>query len=224
MEAMFGVLINEFSGTWISNPLVTRSAENKIIQLKAAQQIGFKIPKTLVSQDPYEIRKFCKSLKNEVVIKPVKGTSLQAVFTRKITEEHLKSDYSLRLAPAMYQEFIPGNKHIRVHCFGNSVYAVLIESELLDWRENLEIPFKIIDLDENMKKLSLSIVDVLGLKMGIIDIKLIDYSTPIWLEINPQGQFLFVEGLSGLNLSSFFSQFLYAEAKNSRNSQESLSC
>jgi len=222
MEAMLGVMINEFSGSWISNPFATRTAENKIIQMKAAQELGFKTPQTLVSQDPHEIRKFCKSLNNEVVIKPIKGTILQAIFTRKITQEHLKSDYSIKLAPAMYQEFIPGNKHIRIHCFGNSVYSVLIESDLLDWRENLEIPFKIIDLDENMKKLSRSIVRILGLKMGIIDIKLVDDSIPIWLEINPQGQFLFVEGLSGLELSTFFSQFLYAEAKYSRNLKELL--
>lgn len=98
------------------------------------------------------------------------------------------------------------------HCFGDSVYSALIESKELDWRENLDIPFKIVNLDENLKSAIRIVVRNLGLKMGIIDLKLSDDSTPIWLEINPQGQFLFVEGLSKLDLTSRFCEFLYSEA------------
>ena len=216
-EALLGVMMSEFLGTWISSPFATMRAENKIVQLKVAQGMGFRVPRTLVSQNPDEIRKFCKKLNNEVVVKPIKGTSLQTVFTRKIAEQHLKSDRSMKLAPAIYQEYIRGRKHIRAHCFGNSVYAALIESDDLDWRENLEIPFTIIDLEKKLVNLIQSVVRALGLKMGIIDLKLKDDHSPTWLEINPQGQFLFIEGLSGLELTSHFCKFLYSEARLARN-------
>ncbi len=49
--------------------------------------------------------------------------------------------------------------------------------------------------------------------MGIVDLKLGEDGKPVWLEINPQGQFLFVEGLTGLDLTSAFTDFLYQEAK-----------
>jgi hypothetical protein len=129
-----------------------------------------------------------------------------------MTEEHLKSNYGIRLAPAIYQEYIPGYSHIRAHCFGDSVYFVLIDSKGLDWREDLDVPFRIIDLDINLKTSIINVVKSLSLKMGIIDLKLLKDSSPIWLEINPQGQFLFVEGLSDLNLTSYFCEFLYSEA------------
>jgi hypothetical protein len=218
-EALLGVMMTEFSGTWISSPFATRRAENKIVQLKVAQEMGFKVPRTLVSQNPDEIRKFCKILNNQVVVKPIKGSTLQTVFTRKITEQHLRSDPAIKLAPAIYQEYIPGYRHIRAHCFGNSVYAALIDSEDLDWRENLDVPFTIINLEKKLKNLIQSVVRALDLKMGIIDLKLGDDNTATWLEINPQGQFLFIEGLSGLELMSQFSEFLYSEAKAARNKQ-----
>lgn len=219
-EGLLGVMMTEFLGTWISSPFATRRAENKIVQLKVAQEMGFKVPRTLVSQNPEKIRKFCKKLNNQVVVKPIKGSTLQTLFTRKITEQHLRSDQAIKLAPAIYQEYIPGHRHIRVHCFGNSVYTALIDSEDLDWRENLEVPFTIINLEKKLKNLIQSVVRALGLKMGIIDLKLGDDTTATWLEINPQGQFLFIEGLSGLELMSQFSKFLYSEAKAARNKQK----
>ncbi len=58
-----------------------------------------------------------------------------------------------------------------------------------------------------------AVLKALGLKMGIVDLKLTQAEIPIWLEINPQGQFLFAEALSGLNLTSAFAVFLCEEAR-----------
>ena len=214
--ALLGLLFNEFSGSWVSDPTATLIAENKLVQLRAAQHAGFRIPRTLVSQDPTRIRRFCAMLQNRVVVKPVRGTRQFHLFTRMLSEEHLASDDSLRLCPAMYQEFIPGTHHIRAHCFGEAVYAVLIESEELDWRENLDVPFRVFDLDEYVKIRLRQVLRTLGLKMGIFDLKQTQGTSPVWLEINPQGQFLFVEGLGGLDLTSAFANFLYQEAKQAR--------
>jgi hypothetical protein len=150
-------------------------------------------------------------LGNKVVVKPVKGTVQFPLFTRMLSEEHLASEDSLRLCPAMYQEYVPGNQHIRAHCFGDDVYAVLIESERLDWRENLDIPFTVFDLTEDVKERLRDALRVLRLRMGVFDLKIVQGQQPVWLEINPQGQFLFAEALSGLDLMSTFADFLYQE-------------
>lgn len=211
--SLLGLLLNEFSGTWVSDPTSTRLAENKLIQMKAAQRAGFRVPLTLVSQDPLAIRQFCAALNHNVVVKSVKGSLEVPLYTKMLTEEHLESDESLRLCPTIYQECIPGEQHIRVQCFGDAVYAVLIESEQLDWRQNLDIPFNVIELDEKIKMQLRDVLGLLGLKMGVFDLKLAGGEDPIWIEINPQGQFLFAEGLSGLDLTSAFVEFLYDEAK-----------
>jgi hypothetical protein len=210
--SILGIFLTSFSGAWISNPTATRLANNKLIQLKAAQSVGFQVPKTLISQNPEAIRDFCKILNYQVIVKPVRGTLEIPLFTKKITEAHLSSDESLCLCPAIYQEYIPGDKHIRVHCFGKNVYSVLIETEELDWRQNLDIPFSVIELEQDVKQHLIQVLEILDLKMGVFDLKLNQDGKPIWLEVNPQGQFLFSEGLSGLDLTSAFIEFLYQEA------------
>lgn len=210
--ALLGLLLNEFSGTWINEPAATQLAENKLVQLRVAQQAGFRVPRTLIAQDPGKIRLFCATLENKVIVKPLQGTREFDFLTVKF-EEHLASDESLCLCPAIYQEYIPGNRHIRAHCFGDAVYAVMVESEEVDWRGNLDIPFSIFDVAEDVKMRLRAVLKALGLKMGIVDLKLTQEEIPIWLEINPQGQFLFAEALSGLNLTSAFAAFLCEEAR-----------
>ena len=89
----------------------------------------------------------------------------------------------------------------------------VLESSELDWRSNLDIPFRTIDLDNEIKEKIRKVTKRLGLQMGVFDLKLIEGSmSPVWLEINPQGQFLFVEGLTNLNLTKYFAKFLYNKA------------
>lgn len=210
--ALLGTCLTDFRGIWINDPIATRNAENKLVQLKAAREAGLVIPRTLVSNDPHKIRGFCDSLDNQVVVKPVRGTTQCHLFTRVVTPEHLDSDDCLELCPATYQELIPGRQHLRVHCFGDHAEAVLIESDAIDWRQNLDIPFIPFTLSTTLKSALLSVVRNLGLLMGVIDLKLSTASTPVWLEVNPQGQFLFSEALSGVDLTRSFAEFLYQQA------------
>lgn len=60
------------------------------------------------------------------------------------------------------------------------------------------------------------------MKMGVVDLKLDRTEEPVWLELNPQGQFLFVEGLTRLDLTGAFSDFLRGEALAARAPARSL--
>lgn len=212
--ALMGLLTNEFSGTWISEPQATLAAENKLTQLRVANAVGLRTPQTLVSQNPEKIRQFCADLDNNVVIKGLKQSSnVPPLFTAKITEHHLQASESMRLAPAIYQEYIDGYQHIRVNYFGTSVYAAMIETHDLDWRRNLNVPFTEIELDAEVQMRLCEVLRRLRLKMGVFDLKLDRYGEPVWLELNPQGQFLFVQALTGSDLISAMTNFLYEEAQ-----------
>ncbi|MFC6156601.1 ATP-grasp domain-containing protein [Kribbella jiaozuonensis] len=45
-STLMGALRNEFDGRWVSHPDATRRAENKLIQLRAATDAGFVVPRT----------------------------------------------------------------------------------------------------------------------------------------------------------------------------------
>lgn len=210
-EALLGMLLTEFRGTWISDPHATRVAENKLVQLRVAARAGFRTPRTLVSQDPSRVKDFCSLLRNKVVIKTVKGTVKASVLTTALDDRLFDYPDSIKLSPAIYQELIPGKRHVRAHCFGNTVLAAEIECDLLDWRPALDSSARPYEVSEIEKQRLRAVLGMLGLKMGIFDFKLTDNNELVWLEINPQGQFLFIQGMCDLDLETAFCEFLCSE-------------
>jgi glutathione synthase/RimK-type ligase-like ATP-grasp enzyme len=209
---LVGLALTEFSGTWISHPEATRLAENKLIQLDAARYEGLRLPRTLVSQDPATVRRFCSEQNYEVVVKTVAGTRMTPVMTGQVSPELLASDEQIRLSPAIYQSLVPGHEHLRICCFGERAFTALLETPRLDWRYPLDASAEPFDLDESITQRLRDVLSRLGLRMGIFDMKLDpDGGEPFWLEVNPQGQFLFLEGMCGLPLTDAFADFLVEE-------------
>jgi hypothetical protein len=97
--ALAGALLTRFRGAWINDPVRAHYAENKLVQLRAAKAAGFRVPRTIVSQDPEEIRGFCHA--HQTIVKPVLGTRKTGLLTRLVTERHLSSDEAMMVAPAM---------------------------------------------------------------------------------------------------------------------------
>jgi D-alanine-D-alanine ligase-like ATP-grasp enzyme len=57
-----------------------------------------------------------------------------------------------------------------------------------------------------------AVLDRLGLEMGNIDLKITPEGECVWLEVNPQGQFLFLDALTDLQLADRFVDYLVTEA------------
>jgi hypothetical protein len=209
-----GVMLSDFNGTWVSHPDATRRAENKLVQLRAARAAGFRIPKTLISQNPDRIRSFAAAQGGRVVVKSLTNTNRAALTATVIDEQVLAADRALRLSPAIYQEPIPGTKHLRVHGFGEDFHAALITCAELDWRYHLaDATIEGYELPSTVKSALSQVMRTLDLRMGVFDLKLTPGGELVWLEINPQGQFLFIEGLSELKLTDLLADFLAREAR-----------
>jgi hypothetical protein len=204
---LWGLALTGFQGVWVSDPQATRVAENKLVQLKAATNAELHVPRTLVSQDPNQVRAFCSELEFQVVVKTVAGTPKTPVMTGFVAPEML-TDEAVKLCPAIYQEFVPGNRHLRVCCFGEDVYAALLTTDRLDWRYPLDASVERYDIDRVTAQRLQQVLKSLRLEMGVFDMKLTPQSEPVWLEVNPQGQFLFLEGLCGMPLTEIFANFL----------------
>ncbi|KAB2893762.1 MAG: hypothetical protein F9K40_16950 [Kofleriaceae bacterium] len=211
-----GILLDGFAGRWISHPAATVRAENKLVQLRAAQRAGLRIPATLVGQEPAAIRRFCAAHPG-AIIKPVATPrGVEVVQTAVVSRELLEQDDVLALAPAIYQEQVPGARHLRVTVFGDRCVAAMITADRLDWRLDLTVPFRGCELDVALERKLRATLRDLGLVMGIFDLKLTDDGEPVFLEVNSQGQFLFVEALCDLPLGDLFAAFLVEQATGPR--------
>lgn len=207
--ALLGLFETCFTGIWISEPNATSRAENKLIQLREAKEVGLRVPETLVSQDPDTIRKFCQRHEGQIIVKPLRGAKEIFIFARKLRPEHIADDASLRLCPTIFQKLIEGTDHIRALAFGDHVLAAKLTSHDLDWRGNLQIPFEHYELELGLKDQLLALLKRLRLRMGVFDLKIGADGLVNFLEVNPQGQFLFLEPLTELKLSENFAEFLF---------------
>ncbi len=200
-DSIYGVVESAFNGTWINHPLRAERAESKLIQLGVADECGLRVPRTLVSQVPDAVRAFVDELRDRrVVIKKVAGAPGSATQTVTVDRERLHCDELIEACPTIYQEVVPGTRHLRVHMFGHRTVTVSVSTEQLDWRVGLPGRYEPYELPATHEAKLRAFLDRLGLTMAIFDLK-IDHSGCLWfLEANPQGQFLFMQGMSGVDL------------------------
>ena len=95
--------------------------------------------------------------------------------------------------------------------FAASFPSTALESAGNSWidnRLNLEVPYREHVLPSAVKTSILAMMKGLGLSFGTIDMKIDESDKYVFLEVNPQGQFLYVEILTGLPLARAMAEFL----------------
>lgn len=208
-SALAGAAFDAFAGIWVNDPQHDVVAGNKLVQLRAARRVGFKVPKTLVSSNADDVLDFCRAMHGTVVAKKLVGAPPKPLVTVPVSLSELEeSRSSIGACPTMYQEVIRGTRHLRVNCFGSSIHAFAIDSEHLDWRRDLTSPVQPVVLDLDVEDRFRAVVRELGLRMAVMDAKWDEDDSLVWIELNPQGQFLFCEGLTGYPLTRRFAEFL----------------
>lgn len=215
-DSLIGTFRSGFEGIWVSHPDATRNAEFKLVQLRAANEVGLRVPATLVSQVPDDIRAFCERVGGRMVAKPIASAIDVPLRAGVLTADTLPSDEVLALSPAIYQELVPGERHLRACTWGSSVVCGSIESPIMDWRTDRNPAMGTTRIDDDTAARLVALNARLDLQMGISDLKpAADGGPPYWLEVNPQGQFLFLEGLGGPEVARPFAGFLLARASGS---------
>jgi glutathione synthase/RimK-type ligase-like ATP-grasp enzyme len=210
---------------WI-NPVEKLSAANcKLKQLKIAAEIGLNTPKTLVSNDAKEIKKFISEYpENEVIYKtlhpvywPGKNeTSIRLTYTKSIKLAQLPSDAILQNAPGIFQQKINKDFELRITYFGEHAIAAKLRSQehpkgMMDWRyvprnELIVEPFT---LPETIHKKCKTLMKKLGIVFGCFDFIVTPEGDYYFLEVNEQGQFLWIEDSNPkIKMLDAFTEFL----------------
>ncbi|MEC3905985.1 hypothetical protein VOI54_03035 [Tamlana sp. 2201CG12-4] len=202
---------------WISHPKDIYNAENKLYQLKLAKKIGFTTPKTIVSTDKKEIEFFYRESNGQIIIKPLFGGRYydegkpKLVFTNKVKKEHILNNTDFVSFPMVFQEEIIKKYELRVTIVNGKVFTAKIDSQSsnitkLDWRKD-RMKFTKYDLPNEISEKCKKIVGEMNLKFGAIDLIKTE-SDYIFLEINPNGQWVWIENDTGLKISDEIINYL----------------
>jgi hypothetical protein len=190
---------------WINRPNAQRAATYKAAQLTAARKVGLRIPNTLMTNDIEQARAFIQSSNGRVIYKPFFAAFWQrenlgdevGTFTVPISESDLVDPNSLRLSPGIFQQFVSKKYELRIFVFGrNYVAAQITDQDDIDWRISHRMKLSPCRLSSEIELKLMQFMDEMGLVTGSVDMIVTSEGEHFFLEINEQGQFLWLEQMN----------------------------
>ncbi len=200
------------SALWVNNIMRDAAAAHKPWQLVVAQEIGLYIPETLITNSPDEARQFWAKYPGEIVYKAFSASSYAWRETRILRPEEEQLADKVQYSPVIFQRYVPAVVDLRITVIGDQIFAAEAHSQQgeykIDVRFNTNIPYKPHILPPDIQEKLLVFMRRLGLEYGAIDMRLTPGGHYVFLEINPAGQFLYVEMAAGLPIAAALAHHL----------------
>lgn len=215
--AMEGVLRGAADAHWVNPPSALEAVRSKPQQLVDAARVGLTVPPTLVTADVQAVRDFADELANAVLVTKVvsPGTPIvddpadqYMVFTQRVRVTELDPG-AVAAAPAMYQPELPKAYEVRATVVGDAVLGCRIDSMAsektsLDWRhyDFERVAHEPVEVPRPVAKAVLTLCRQYGLRFGAVDFVVQPDGQWIFLELNGNGQWAWIEERSGLSISA----------------------
>lgn len=200
-----------------------RRAEQKPLQLRAARELGLEVPRTLVTNDPAAVRDFYAACDGRLVTKMLSSFAVydregreHVVFTNPVGPEDLEDLTGLSLCPMTFQERVEKRLELRATVVGRRVFTASIDSQSSaraahDWRRDgvaLVDEWRPYELPPEAEARLLALMDYFGLNYGAADFILTPDGRHVFLELNPSGEFFWLEHGPGLDISGALADVL----------------
>jgi glutathione synthase/RimK-type ligase-like ATP-grasp enzyme len=193
---------------WMNHPTRDEVAARKAYQLGVARASGLEIPPTLITNDPSEARRFlAERASNRTIYKAFSATQQEWRETRVVRDEEMAVLDQVRHAPVIFQEYVPARFDLRVTIVGDQIFAAAIHSQDTQYQVDFRIDMNRAkvephDLPTQVATGLRDFMRRLGIVYGAIDMRLTPDGRYVFLEVNPAGQWLFIEGRTGQPISA----------------------
>lgn len=211
-----GIMLNP-GITWV-NPIDKVSvAEHKLFQLQVAKRLGFRVPRTLVSRDLQHLRAFAAANPNGTICKPIfhgmfaDDASRYSVYTRRLKLGSLDEE-GVRVCPVLLQEEIPRQADVRATFIGPACFVADVKGDesLVDWRDPaVTVRYQVSSLGDHIEQLCRAMLNELGLVYGAFDFVRTPAGDLVFLEVNPTGEWAWLEDRLGFPMRSAFINLFY---------------
>ncbi|MDB4874274.1 MAG: ATP-grasp domain protein [Gemmatimonadetes bacterium] len=208
---------------WVSHYQRHVTHTHKVYQLREARRAGLAVPRTTVTNDPAEMRAFVEACGGVAAYKLLERASWEtadgrrfATYTSSISTADLQPEDTLRLCPAILQPLVEKAFEVRVACFGDHLVALQIDSQSddrarIDWRMGQWfVDMKPYSLPHAVAESTRRFLRSTGMATASVDFIVTPQGEHVFLEANPQGQFLWLEERASLPLLDIASDYLIA--------------
>lgn len=201
---------------WV-NPLDVQRSLRKPSQLALAMACGLRVPKTIITNSSAEALNFLGACPR-IIYKTLEATGFHdhsAILTTEIDHDIISSNQAeIAQAPGIFQEFIEKEYELRVTLVGSEVFTSRINTPQhgkasVDWRHaHCEPIFGLGSLDPYVARCLLEFHAKAGLVYGAYDLIVTPNGETVFLEVNPAGQYLWMEHQLGLPISGAIASYL----------------
>lgn len=205
---------------WLNHPGDIASAEFKPVQLAVARDCGLAVPSTIVTNDPGEAAAFIRRV-DRAVYKPftqgavVEDESTRVVFTTPVTPVDL--DSSVALTAHLLQAWVEKQYELRLTVVDDSYFVVRIDpnsdAAAIDWRRDYDnLSYSVLlDLPTNLTASVAALMRRLRLRFAAIDFIVDAEGVHHFIDLNPNGQWAWIEEATGAPIASAIADALLDE-------------
>lgn len=209
---------------WVSRRDKIQAAEFKPAQLRAAQAVGLRVPRTLITNEPDAVRDFYEQCLGQMIAKAVAKGVLDPdgqymagqerfIFTNPVAPEDLEDLAGVSACAHLFQERFSKAMDLRVVVIGQQVFTVGIhahsEQAALDWRRSYgDLSYTVETLPGEVEHKLLQLVRSFGLQFSSADFILSPEGEYVLIELNPNGQFYWMAPQTGLPMAEAMANLL----------------
>ncbi len=198
---------------WINRPWREEAIESKMTQAIDARRKGLEVPSTIVTSDPEAAIRFFDRCDDDVVVKQLSDVSLiddsevdredgavYGFYTERVPREAIEQGgEAIRSAPVLLQERVEKAADLRVTVVGERVFAHRIESQAstvarTDFRKDLSLRHAEVEPPSEIAARLVTLVRSWGLHFAACDFIETTEGRHVFLEANPGGNWLWLEG------------------------------
>jgi len=194
-------------------------ANSKMEQISKAILVGFLVPNTCFSNRQEDVLSMAGSHR-ELVLKSIASDGIwendkdfeYVFYTQKVSRHDIVNapKEAFTQTVSFVQEYVPKAFELRVTVVAQKVFACKIESQHLpnnqgriDWRQGYDYGLRYVpyNLPEDISKKCIRFLNQMRLNFGAFDFIVTPSGEYVFIECNPNGQWLWIEMETGLKIS-----------------------
>ena len=219
-------LVHLTRARWVNDFETSMRAESKVLQLRVAHSLGFDLVDTTITNSPAWVERLRRREPRLItkLLSPLSyamQSSERFFYTSELEDDAYASLGSLKYAPQVFQPLVEKAKELRVIVVGREVFAGGIDASrtergALDWRKldsRDDVRWTKEALPPAVLKKVFRLMKALGLVSGALDFIVTPEGRHVFLEINPAGEWGWLERDLGFDISGAFARALTGTRK-----------
>lgn len=211
---------------WMNHPASNARAGNKLFQLSIAPRFGLRLPETLITRSREEAQNFWISHEGKIVAKPLSVGHVEAldgsieaqILTSEVCAEHLDNFALLASCPTLLQQRIEKGVDVRVTVVDRQICALAASPQQgtptpVDIRQDgmSTLVYEPVTLPAEIVSRLLSLCEHLQLRFAAIDLIRSRNDEWFFLEVNPNGQWAWLDLVGASDIARLFTTTFGAE-------------